>query len=169
KKFIKDVFPDFKVFAHGGVNYEPYRSKIESLVGFKIDSIETYPASEGFIAYQDKQTERGFMLNVNGGIFYEFVKADEIFQENPKRISLEEVELDLNYALILNTNAGLWAYNIGDTVKFVSLSPYRIVVTGRVKHFISAFGEHVIGEEVELAMRNAMRIMNACVTEFTVA
>lgn len=169
KKFIKDVFPHFKVFAHGGVNYEPYRSKIESLVGFKIDSIETYPASEGFIAYQDKQGENGLLLNVNGGIFYEFVKADEIFQENPKRISLEEVELDLNYALILNTNAGLWAYNIGDTVKFVSLNPYRILVTGRVKHFISAFGEHVIGEEVDLAMMNAMRTMNAGVTEFTVA
>ena len=176
KKFIKDIFPDFKVFAYGGVNYEPYRAKIESLVGFKIDSVETYPASEGFIAYQDKQPfdiaqgdSVGLLLNVNGGIFYEFVKASEIFDKNPKRIWLEEVELGVNYAMILNTNAGLWAYNIGDTVKFVSLNPYRIIVTGRVKHFISAFGEHVIAEEIELAIMSAMREVHAGVTEFTVA
>ncbi len=169
KEFIKDIFPDFKVFAYGGVNYEPYRTKIESLIGFKIDSIETYPASEGFIAYQDSQKEKGLLLNVNGGIFYEFVKADEIFSDNPKRISLEEIETGVNYALILNTNAGLWAYNIGDTIKFISKNPYRIVVTGRIKHFISAFGEHVIGEEVDAAMFSAMREMRAGVTEFTVA
>lgn len=169
KEFIKDIFPQFQVFAYGGLNYEPYRQKIESLVGFKIDSVETYPASEGFIAYQDKQNVEGLLLNVNGGIFYEFVKAEEIFFENPKRIWLEEVELNVNYALILNTNAGLWGYSIGDTVKFVSKNPYRIVVTGRVKHFISAFGEHVIAEEVEMAMMNAMREMQAGVSEFTVA
>jgi len=169
KQFIKDVFPDFKLLAYGGVNYEPYRHRIESLIGFKIDSVETYPASEGFIAYQDSQTEPGLLLNVNGGIFYEFVKAGEIFNDNPERISLSEVEIGVNYALILNTNAGLWAYNLGDTVKFVSIKPYRIVVTGRIKHFISAFGEHVIGEEVELALMNAMREVRAGVTEFTVA
>ncbi len=169
KKFIKDIFPDFKVFAYGGVNYEPYRAKIESLIGFKIDSVETYPASEGFIAYQDSQKEAGLLLNVNGGIFYEFVKASEIFDKNPRRIWLEEVELGTNYVLILNTNAGLWAYNIGDTVKFVSLNPYRIIVTGRVKHFISAFGEHVISEEIEAAMANAIHKTDAEVIEFTVA
>ena len=169
KQHIKDVFPDFKVFAYGGVNYEPYRKQIESLVGFPIDSVETYPASEGFIAYQDTQKERGLLLNINGGIFYEFIKADEVFNENPKRIMLDEVELDVNYALILNTNAGLWGYSIGDTVKFVSKSPYRIVVTGRIKHFISAFGEHVIGEEVEYALMHAMRDAHAGVSEFTVA
>ncbi len=169
KKFIKDIFPDFKVFAYGGVNYAPYRAKIEALIGFKIDSVETYPASEGFIAYQDKQHETGLLLNVNGGIFYEFVKADEIGNDKAARIGLEEVELGVNYALLLSTNAGLWAYNIGDTVKFVSLNPYRILVTGRVKHFISAFGEHVIAEEVEMAMLHAMREMNCRVTEFTVA
>lgn len=169
KQYIKDVFPDFKVFAFGGVNYEPYRKQIESLVGFPIDSVETYPASEGFIAYQDSQKEPGLLLNVNGGIFYEFIKAEEIFRENPKRIMLEEVELDVNYALILNTTAGLWGYSIGDTVKFVCKSPYRIVVTGRIKHFISAFGEHVIGEEVEFALMRAMRDAHAGVTEFTVA
>ena len=169
KQKIKDIFPDFKVFAYGGVNYEPYRARIEELIGFKIDSVETYPASEGFIAYQDKQNEQGLLLNVNGGIFYEFVKADEIFEANPKRISLLEVELGVNYALILNNNAGLWGYNIGDTVKFVSKDPYRILVTGRVKHFISAFGEHVIGEEVEFAMMKACEELNIAITEFTVA
>jgi hypothetical protein len=169
KQHIKDVFPEFKVFAYGGVNYEPYRQRIESLIGFKIDSVETYPASEGFIAYQDTQKSNGLLLNVNGGIFYEFIRADEAFNENPKRITLEEVEIGINYVLILSTNAGLWAYNIGDTVRFISLNPYRILVTGRVKHFISAFGEHVIGEEVEFAMLQAMQQLQAGVAEFTVA
>ncbi|MCW5907169.1 MAG: GH3 auxin-responsive promoter family protein [Chitinophagales bacterium] len=169
KEFVKDVFPDFNVFAYGGVNYEPYRAKIEKLIGFTIDSVETYPASEGFIAYQDSQTEQGLLLNVNGGLFFEFVKAEEVFGENPKRITLAEVELNTNYAVILSTNAGLWAYNLGDTVKFVAKNPYRVLVTGRVKHFISAFGEHVIGEEVEFALLHAMRHQHAGVTEFTVA
>lgn len=169
KQTVKDIFPDFKVFMYGGVNYEPYRHKIENLIGFKIDSVETYPASEGFIAYQDSQKQEGLLLNVDGGLFYEFVKAQDIFSENPERISLQDVELGVNYALILNTNSGLWGYNIGDTVKFVSKNPYRIVVTGRTKHFISAFGEHVIGEEVEFAILRAMRDLNCGVTEFTVA
>jgi len=169
KEFIKDIFPEFKVFAYGGVNYEPYRSHIESLIGFKIDSVETYPASEGFIAYQDLQTESGLLLNVTGGIFYEFVKAEDVFNASAERISLADVELNVNYALILNTTAGLFGYNIGDTIKFVSKNPFRIVVTGRVKHFISAFGEHVIAEEVELAMLSAMRQTGCGVAEFTVA
>ncbi|HWB65006.1 MAG TPA: GH3 auxin-responsive promoter family protein, partial [Chitinophagales bacterium] len=169
KQYVKDIFPDFKVFAYGGVNYEPYRARIESLIGFNIDSVETYPASEGFIAYQDKQGDPGLLLNVNGGIFYEFVKADEVFKPDAKRVWLADVELNVNYAVILTTNAGLWAYNLGDTVKFVSKKPYRILVTGRVKHFISAFGEHVIGEEVEFALMNAAQKMQAEVTEFTVA
>ncbi|MFN8285883.1 MAG: GH3 auxin-responsive promoter family protein [Chitinophagales bacterium] len=169
KQTIKEVFPDFKVFMYGGVNYEPYRHKIENLIGFKIDSVETYPASEGFIAYQDSQQQEGMLLNIDGGLFYEFVKAQDISLENPERISLQDVELGVNYALLLSTNSGLWAYNIGDTVKFVSKNPYRIVVTGRTKHFISAFGEHVIGEEVEFAILRAMRDMHCGVTEFTVA
>ena len=169
KSFIRDIFPDFKVFAYGGVNYEPYRARIEELIGFKIDSVETYPASEGFIAYQDTQKEPGLLLNVNGGIFYEFVKAEEIFEANPRRITLADIELGVNYALILNNNAGLWGYNIGDTVKFLSKDPYRILVTGRVKHFISAFGEHVIGEEVEYAMMQACAQLHVSITEFTVA
>jgi hypothetical protein len=169
RQFIKDIFPDFKVFAYGGVNYEPYRARIEQLIGFKIDSVETYPASEGFIAYQDSQTEPGLLLNVNGGIFYEFVKAAEIFEARPKRIALDEIELGVNYALILSNNAGLWGYNLGDTVKFISKDPYRILVTGRVKHFISAFGEHVIGEEVDMAMMEACAELNMSIREFTVA
>ena len=169
KSFIRDIFPDFKVFAYGGVNYEPYRARIEELIGFKIDSVETYPASEGFIAYQDTQNNPGLLLNVNGGIFYEFVKAEEIFDANPRRIALADIEPGVNYALILNNNAGLWGYNIGDTVKFVSKDPYRILVTGRVKHFISAFGEHVIGEEVEYAMMQACAQLHVSITEFTVA
>jgi acyl-CoA synthetase (AMP-forming)/AMP-acid ligase II len=169
KQTIREIFPNFSVFAFGGVNYEPYRAKIESLIGGKVDSIETYPASEGFIAFQDSQKEKGLLLNVNGGIFYEFVKADEIFNENPERIYLAQVELNVNYAIILNTNAGLWGYNIGDTVKFVSLEPFRIVVTGRTKHFISAFGEHVIGEEVEYAILKAAEEEAVAIMEFTVA
>jgi phenylacetate-coenzyme A ligase PaaK-like adenylate-forming protein len=173
KKNIKQLFSNFSVFAYGGVNFEPYRSKIETLVGSKIDGIETYPASEGFIAYQDcnygDQNKEGLLLNVNGGIFYEFIKADEIFSENPQRIYLAQVEVGVNYALILNTNAGLWGYNIGDTVKFISTEPYRIIVTGRIKHFISAFGEHVIGEEVEYALMETAKEMGVAITEFTVA
>ncbi|MBL7779309.1 MAG: GH3 auxin-responsive promoter family protein [Chitinophagales bacterium] len=169
KDLIKDIFPNFELFAFGGVNYEPYRHKIESMVGFKIPSVETYPASEGFIAYQDSQQHEGMLLNVNGGIFFEFVELSKIHNTNPERLTLKDVEIGVNYALILTTNAGLWAYSIGDTVKFVSKNPYRIVVTGRIKHFISAFGEHVISEEVEFSLRHAMLDMHCSVTEFTVA
>ncbi|TWR31457.1 GH3 auxin-responsive promoter family protein [Mucilaginibacter pallidiroseus] len=168
-KKIKDIFPNFKLFVHGGVNYEPYRSRMEEVIGTKIDSIETYPASEGFIAFQDSQKEKGLLLMVNAGIFYEFIPSDEYYNENPTRINLKDVELDKNYALILNTSAGLWGYSIGDTVKFVSKNPYRIVVTGRIKHYISAFGEHVIGEEVEHALMSVAAKHGVDVIEFTVA
>ncbi len=169
-KQIKDVFPDFSVFVYGGVNFEPYRAKLLESIGKKIDSIETYPASEGFIAYQDAQNVEGLLLLLNHGIFYEFIPTEEYFKEKPKRLSIEEVEIGVNYALILNTNAGLWGYSIGDTVKFVSKNPYRILVTGRTKHFISAFGEHVIGEEVEKAMKYVMELHKEVeITEFTVA
>ncbi|HVW95091.1 MAG TPA: GH3 auxin-responsive promoter family protein [Mucilaginibacter sp.] len=168
-KKIKDVFPNFKLFVHGGVNYEPYRARIEESIGFKIDTIETYPASEGFIAFQDSQKDKGLLLMVDSGIFFEFIPADEYFSENPTRISLGDVELNKNYALILNTTAGLWGYSIGDTIKFVSLNPYKIVVTGRIKHYISAFGEHVIGEEVEQALMQVANKYKVDITEFTVA
>jgi hypothetical protein len=168
-KKVKDIYPNFNLFVYGGVNFEPYRARIEQSIGKKIDTIETYPASEGFIAYQDSQTEKGLLLLTNNGMFYEFIPADEFYNENPTRISLKDVKLDTNYAIILNTNAGLFGYNIGDTIKFVSLDPYRIVVTGRIKHFISAFGEHVIGEEVEHALMSIAKQENVEVIEFTVA
>ena len=169
-KKIKDVFPGFEMFVYGGVNFEPYRQKLYDTIGKKIDSIELYPASEGFIAYQDTQTEPGMLLLLNSGIFYEFIPSDEYFNDNPTRLSIDEVELDVNYALIINSNAGLWGYSIGDTVKFVSKDPYRLIVTGRIKHFISAFGEHVIGEEVEKAMKNTVNKNNEVqLVEFTVA
>ena len=168
-KAIKDVFKNFQLFVYGGVNFEPYRAKIEASIGKKIAAIETYPASEGFIAYQDSQTEKGLLLLADAGMFYEFVPADEYYNDKPTRLSLAEVEIDKNYALILNTNAGLWGYSIGDTVKFISLNPYKIVVTGRIKHFISAFGEHVIGEEVEHALLSIANEEGVEITEFTVA
>ncbi len=168
-KKIKDIFPNFKLFVYGGVNYEPYRAKIEDCIGFAIDSIETYPASEGFIAFQDSQKDNGLLLMANAGIFYEFIPVDEYYNENPTRLSLKDVELGVNYALILNTNAGLWGYSIGDTIKFVSKNPYKIIVTGRIKHYISAFGEHVIGEEVEHALMSVSHAEGIEITEFTVA
>ncbi len=168
-KKIKDIFPDFSLFVYGGVNYEPYRKKFEQSIGKKIDSIELYPSSEGFIAYQDSQKDTSLLLLLNSGIFYEFIPASEFFNENPTRISIGDVELGINYAVILNTNAGLWGYNLGDTIKFVSKNPYRIMVTGRIKHYISAFGEHVISEEVEKAIMKAAHEQHAEVVEFTVA
>ncbi|MFL5809735.1 MAG: GH3 auxin-responsive promoter family protein [Flavisolibacter sp.] len=168
-KKIKDLFPNFTVMVHGGVNFEPYKAKLFESIGKKIDDIETFPASEGFFAFQDSQSEEGLLLNTNSGIFFEFVPAGEIFNENPTRLSLHDVKAGENYALIINNNAGLWGYNIGDTVKFLSTNPYRIVVTGRTKHFISAFGEHVIGEEVEQSLLKAAQEENVHITEFTVA
>jgi hypothetical protein len=169
KSTVKEVFPNYSVFAYGGVNYDPYRAKLEALVGAPVDSVETYPASEGFIAFQDQQSDPGLLLNSNSGIFFEFVPVDEIARENPTRLTLGEVETGKNYALIINSNAGLWGYSIGDTVSFVSTKPYRLIVTGRVKHFISAFGEHVIGKEVEEAMHHACAELGVTVVEFTVA
>jgi hypothetical protein len=168
-KKIKDIFPDFSVLVQGGVNFEPYKAKLFESIGKEIDTIELYPASEGFFAFQDSQTEEGLLLNTDSGIFYEFVPVEEISKENPTRLTLKDVELNKNYVLIVTSNAGLWAYNIGDTVKFVSLNPYRLLVTGRVKHFISAFGEHVIAEEVEDALMKAAETEHIKITEFTVA
>ena len=169
KKPVGELFKNFNLFIYGGVNYEPYRAKFENMIGRKVDSIELYPASEGFFAFQDKQGEKGMLLQLDNGIFYEFVKADTFFDENPKRITLKDVEVGVNYVMIISTTAGLWAYNIGDTIQFTSTSPYRVVVSGRIKHFISAFGEHVIGKEVEQAMQEATKGTNITINEFTVA
>jgi hypothetical protein len=168
-KSVGEIFKNFNLFIYGGVNYEPYRAKFENLIGRKVDSIELFPASEGFFAYQDSQAAKGMLLLLNSGIFYEFVKSEEFFTENPKRYTIGEVELHVNYVLIISTNAGLWAYNIGDTVQFTSLKPYRVIVSGRIKHYISAFGEHVIGKEVECALKEAMENSNIRINEFTVA
>ena len=168
-KKIGELFPNFSVMVQGGVNFEPYKAKLFESIGRKIDCIELFPASEGFFAFQDSQQAEGLLLNTNSGIFFEFVPAGEIFNENPTRLTLKDVKLGENYALVVNSNAGLWGYNIGDTIKFVSLNPFRIVVSGRTKHFISAFGEHVISEEVESALLDAAKEDNLHITEFTVA
>ena len=169
-KSIKDVFPNFSLFVYGGVSFDPYQKKLYETIGKTIDSIETYPASEGFIAYQDSQASKGLLLLSNSGIFFEFIAASDFFNESRKRLTLEEVEIGVNYAMILNSNAGLWGYAIGDTVKFLSTYPHRIIVTGRIKHFISAFGEHVIGEEVEKAMTlTCQKFPETELIEYTVA
>ncbi|OIV42456.1 GH3 auxin-responsive promoter family protein [Flavobacterium johnsoniae] len=176
-KKISEIFKNFNLFIYGGVNYEPYRAKFEQMIGKKVDSIELFPASEGFFAYQSRnfgiKNEEGMLLLLNSGIFYEFIKADEFFTDpngsGPKRYTIGEVEVGINYALIVSTNAGLWGYNIGDTVQFTSLAPYRVIVSGRIKHYISAFGEHVIANEVENAMKEATTGTNIVINEFTVA
>lgn len=168
-KKVGELFPNFSLFIYGGVNYEPYRAKFENLIGRKVDSIELFPASEGFFAYQNSQTEKGMLLLLDAGIFYEFVEADSFFDEKPERITLKDVKLGINYAMVVSTDAGLWAYDLGDTVQFISLDPYKVVVSGRIKHFISAFGEHVIAKEVEEAMQQAIAATDARINEFTVA
>ena len=168
-KKVGGLFKNFNLFIYGGVNFEPYRAKFENLIGRKVDSIELFPASEGFFAFQESQKEKGMLLLLNSGIFYEFVEASSFFDENPKRLTIGEVEIGVNYVMIISTNSGLWAYNLGDTVQFTSTKPYRVIVSGRIKHFISAFGEHVIGKEVEEAMNKAISKFNFSITEFTVA
>ncbi|SDB61857.1 GH3 auxin-responsive promoter [Flavobacteriaceae bacterium MAR_2010_188] len=168
-KPVGEVFKNFNLFIYGGVNYEPYRAKFENLIGRKVDSIELYPASEGFFAFQDRQGAKDMLLLLDSGIFYEFIKAEEFFDENPLRLTVEEVEIGVNYVMIVSTNAGLWAYNVGDTIQFTTLKPHRVIVTGRIKHFISAFGEHVIGKEVEQALRDASQKYSVLISEFSVA
>jgi hypothetical protein len=166
---VREVFPNLELFVYGGVAFEPYRERFKALIGGDLPTVELFPASEGFFAYQDQLNEPGLRLVVDEGIFYEFIPAEAYFDDNPPRLTLEEVELGVQYALVVTTNAGLWAYDIGDTVKFISKAPYRLLVTGRIKHFTSAFGEHVIAEEVEGAIRDAMAECGGAVAEFHVA
>ncbi|MGB2087258.1 MAG: GH3 auxin-responsive promoter family protein [Psychroflexus salarius] len=166
---IGKLYKNLELFIYGGVNYEPYRSKFEQLIGRKIASIELYPASEGFFAFQDSQTEKGMLLQLDSGIFYEFIKAEEFYDENPQVYTIATVEVNVNYVMIISTNAGLWRYNLGDTVMFVNKNPYRLVVSGRIKHFTSAFGEHVIAKEVEESLQIASEQFPIEISEFTVA
>ncbi|MEO7263756.1 MAG: GH3 auxin-responsive promoter family protein [Ferruginibacter sp.] len=168
-KKIGELFPNFSVMVQGGVNFQPYKTKLFESIGRHVDTIELFPASEGFFAFQDSQKEEGMLLNTNSGIFFEFIPVAEINKDQPTRLMLKDVQAGENYALIISSNAGLWAYNTGDTIKFVSTEPYRLVVSGRTKHFISAFGEHVIVEEVEAAMMYAASETGSSITEFTVA
>ncbi len=168
-KKVGDLFKNFNLFIYGGVNYEPYRAKFENLIGRKVDSIELYPASEGFFAFQDTQGDKGMLLQLNSGIFYEFIRSEEFYNESPERLTISQVEVGVNYVMIISSSAGLWAYNLGDTIQFTSLKPFKIIVSGRIKHFISAFGEHVIAKEVEEAMQEATNKTNSRITEFTVA
>ncbi|WP_271783945.1 GH3 auxin-responsive promoter family protein [Aquimarina algiphila] len=168
-KTIGDLFKGFELFIYGGVNFEPYKATFEKLIGRKVAGIELYPASEGFFAFQDKQNEKGMLLQLDSGMFYEFVKTEEFFEEKPKRLTIGEVEKGVNYVMLVSTTAGLWSYNIGDTVMFTSTTPYRLIVSGRIKHFISAFGEHVIGKEVDQALKEGADTIGAMINDFTVA
>lgn len=168
-KPIGEHYKNIELFIYGGVNYEPYRAKFESLIGRSLPSIELYPASEGFFAFQDSQNEKGMLLQLDSGIFYEFIKADEFFDEKPDVYTIASVEVGINYVMIISTNAGLWRYNLGDTVMFTNTSPYRVIVSGRIKHFTSAFGEHVIAKEVEEALKGGLEQFPNEISEFTVA
>lgn len=168
-KKVGELFPNFNLMVHGGVNFAPYKSKLIESIGREVDILETYPASEGFIAFQDNYEEEGLLLNVNSGIFFEFIPVADYHNEKPRRLHLGQVEVGENYAVIINSNAGLWGYSIGDTVKFISKAPYKLVVTGRIKHFISAFGEHVIAQEVADSLANTALRYQSTVLEFTVA
>lgn len=168
-KKIKELFPNLQLIITGGVNYEPYRQKMQELLGAEVDVVQTFPASEGFFAFQDHYKEEGLLLLTHHGIFYEFIPLEEFGKENARRLTLKEVELNKDYALILTTNSGLWAYLIGDVIKFISKKPYRILVTGRTSHYTSAFGEHVIAGEVEAALKDTVETFPAQITEFHLA
>ena len=168
-KKITDLFPNLQLIITGGVNYEPYREKMQELLGKQVDTIQTFPASEGFFAFQDDYEKEGLLLLTNHGIFYEFIPLEQYGKPNAERLTLKDIELHKDYALILTTNSGLWSYSIGDVVRFISKKPYRILVSGRTKHFTSAFGEHVIAFEVEEALKATVESFPAQITEFHLA
>lgn len=169
KGCIKDIFPEFSTLFHGGVNFDPYKNKLQTLIGGNVDYVETYPASEGFIGMQYSREDQVLLLNTFSGIYYEFIRTSDLHESTPIRYSLEEVERDVNYAIVISTNAGLWSYLIGDTVSFTSTSPFLIKVTGRIKHYLSAFGEHVIGSEVDQSLSEVIDKYKVRIREFTVA
>lgn len=168
-KKITELFPNLQLIITGGVNFEPYREKMNELLGKPVDTVQTFPASEGFFAFQDDYTKDGLLLLTNHGIFYEFIPLEEYGKPDARRLTLTDVELNKDYALILTTNSGLWSYSIGDVVRFIDKNPHRILVSGRTKHFTSAFGEHVIAFEVEEAMKATVDKFPAQITEFHLA
>ncbi len=167
---ISEVWPNLEVFFHGGVAFTPYRAQFDELIpSNKMRYMETYNASEGFFGIQDLSTESELLLMLDYGIYYEFAEADEWNKSYPKTKSLDEVELGVNYALIISTNAGLWRYRIGDTIQFTSKYPFRIRVSGRTKHFMNAFGEEVIIDNAENALKYASQFTNAIIKDYTAA
>ncbi len=168
-KKVGDVFKNFSLFIYGGVSFKPYKKIFDELIGRKINSIEVYPASEGFFAFQDQIEGDTMLLILNNDIYYEFIKTKDLLNGKKNHIPLSEVEVGENYALIISTSSGLWRYNIGDTIQFTETNPYRVIVTGRTKHFISAFGEHVIAKEVESTIKEVSSKLKLRVREFTVA
>ena len=166
---VGNVFENFSLFIYGGVSFKPYKKIFDELIGRKVNSIQVYPASEGFFAFQDQMDNESMLLILNNHIYYEFIETKDLSLGKNNYIPLSEVKVGKNYALIISTSSGLWRYNIGDTIQFTEIKPFRIIVTGRIKHFISAFGEHVIAKEVETAIREASSKLKSRIREFTVA
>jgi hypothetical protein len=169
KKTLKEVWPNLELYIHGGVSFTPYREQLDHLIGTPINYLETYNASEGFFAAQNMPDDEGMLLFMDHGIFYEFLPAEEYKKTNPKTIGLKHVELGKNYALVISTNGGLWRYLIGDTIQFTSLRPFKIKVTGRLKHYMNAFGEEVIVDNADNAIAEASAKTGAIVNDYTAA
>jgi len=170
KSFVTEVWPNLELFIHGAVAFPPYKSLFQSLMGnSRMRYLETYNASEGFFGIQDNLDSEELLLMLDYGIYYEFMPFENLAQENPTIIGLEQVQLNKNYAMVITTNAGLWRYKIGDTIRFTSINPFRIKITGRTKHFINAFGEELVIENAETAITRACTETDAEITNFTAA
>tara|TARA_B100001027_G_scaffold197723_1_gene155396 strand:- start:269 stop:1201 length:933 start_codon:yes stop_codon:yes gene_type:complete len=169
KKYLDEIWNNLEVYFHGGVSFKPYRDEFENIISNKkLKFYEIYNASEGFFAIQDSNDRNDLLLMLDYGIFYEFISINDV-NEKEKIIDLSEVKLGINYALLITTNSGLWRYKIGDTIKFTSLNPYRIIVSGRTKHYINTFGEEVIIENVENALEKVIKVHRCKITDYTVA
>ena len=169
KKTIKEVWPNLELYINGGVSFVPYRQQFEKIIGGPVNYLEIYNASEGFFAAQEKPDDDGMMLFTEHGVFYEFMPVEEYEKPNPQTVGLNGVSLDKNYALVISTTGGLWRYLIGDTIKFTSLNPYKIKITGRLKHYMNAFGEEVIVDNSDKAIAVAAQKTNSIVTDYTAA
>ncbi|MDE3143744.1 MAG: GH3 auxin-responsive promoter family protein, partial [Bacteroidota bacterium] len=169
KKNLIEVWPNLELYLHGGVSFTPYREQFKKLIGKDIFYLDLYNASEGFFSAQDNPNEDGMLLFLNHGIFYEFMPVEEYGKKDPQTIGLNKVELNKNYALVISTNGGLWRYLVGDTIQFVSLNPFKIKVSGRLKHYINAFGEEVIVDNSDKAISIASEKTNSIVNDYTAA